>query len=532
MENEKFKIKDGILTEYTGNDEIIQIPNTVSVIGEGVFLEKVARKIIIPNSVKIIEKNAFRECGISEIIMNDGVVTIGEYAFKHAYCNTITFSKNLKEIQAHAFDFFLFCDLEIHKIELPESIIKIGDSAFSSCEWLVTLPSSVKEIGKGAYSSTEMQEIIIPSKINIIPERAFEECPNLEKVVIENAKMDVVSYYDDYTEGIEDIEKIKTVVSATKIKNMAFANCENLKEVIFPKTLTEIGSNAFSWCISLKKVNIITQEVPLNIETDAFLNSGLEELYICNTSYLNIQYGAFKNLPNLKKIKIIGTEYSNICIDSNAFENCSRLEEINIVTKGRINIKSNAFSNCNELEEINIIAQEINIGDYAFEGCTLLKKLNLQAEVLGISIGKYAFSNCKLLNAVNILPDVITYIYENSFEGCSSLKDINCGKLICLKKDIPLFKCTHEEIMNIIKNSEEIQISLKSREKANYHESLNTYKNDEEEIQKNEKIEEVLEKLDEINKSIKESSKDKGYSDNSLNYNTIEDIVDGIWSIL
>ena len=131
-----------------------------------------------------------------------------------------------------------------------------------------------------------------------------------------------------------------------------------------------------------------------------------------------------------------------------------------------------------------------------------------------------------------LLPDVITYIYENSFEGCSSLKDINCGKLICLKKDIPLFKCTHDEIMNIIKNSEEIQISLKSREKANYHESLNTYKNDEEEIQKNEKIEEVLEKLDEINKSIKESSKDKGYSGNSLNYNTIEDIIDGIWSIL
>ena len=39
-------------------------------------------------------------------------------------------------------------------------------------------------------------------------------------------------------------------------------------------------------------------------------------------------------------------------------------------------------------------------------------------------------------------------------------------------------------------------------------------------------------KLDEINKSIKESSKDKGYSGNSLNYNTIEDIIDGIWSIL
>lgn len=139
MGNEKFKIENGILTEYTGNDEIIQIPNTVSVIGEGIFKEKVASKVIIPNSVKIIEKNAFRKCGIGEIIMNDGVIIIGEYAFEHARCNAITFSKNLKEIKAHAFESFLFYDLKIHKIELPESIIKIGDSAFSNCQCLVVL---------------------------------------------------------------------------------------------------------------------------------------------------------------------------------------------------------------------------------------------------------------------------------------------------------------------------------------------------------------------------------------------------------
>lgn len=535
MENEKFKIKNGILTKYTGctgNDEIIEIPNTVSVIGEDVFRKIIAKKIIIPNSVKIIEKNAFRECGISDIIMNDGVIIIGESAFCKACCNSITFSKNLREIQANAFDFFKFYHLEIQTIELPEGIIKIGDNAFDDCQWLVTLPTTVREIGAGAYSNTEMREIKIPSKINVISDCAFDSCLNLEKVVIENATMDIVSYYDDYKKDIEDIEKIETVVSTTKIKNRAFWRCENLKEIVFPNTLAEIGRNAFSFCASLKRVSIITNEVPLKIETDAFSDSGLEELYICNTSNLNIQYRAFGNLPNLKKIKIIGTNNSSICIDSNAFENCQRLEEINIVTKGSVNIDSSAFENCNELEEINIVANGIDIGNRVFENCTMLKRLNLKADVLGTSIGKYAFLNCSLLHTVNILPNVTIYLYENSFEGCSNLENINCGNIILLKKDIPLFRCTHEEVMNIIKNSEEIQISLKSREKANYYESQNTCDKDREELQKNEKVEEILEKLDEINKSIKESSKNKEYSSTSLDYNTIESIIDGIWDIL
>lgn len=531
MENEKFKIKNGILTEYIGNDEIIEIPNTVSVIGEGVFRKRIAEKIIIPNSVKIIEKNAFRDCGIGEIIMNDGVIIIGEYAFAKARCNSITFSKNLREIQANAFYFFRFYHLEIQKIELPESIIKIGDNAFSCCEWLVTLPSSVQKIGKGVYSDTEMQEIKIPSKTNIISEYAFYNCSNLEKVIIENATMDIVSYYDDYKKQKEDIEKIETIISNTKIKNSAFRECENLKEVVFPNTLTEIGIYAFSGCTSLKRVNIINNK-HLKIDIFAFCDSGLEELYIFNTESLNIESSAFENLPNLKKIKIIGTEHSNIYIEMSAFENCQRLEDINIVTKGTVNIGNSAFKNCNELEEINIIADGINIGNRAFEECTLLKRLNLQAGIIGTSIENYAFFNCSLLHTVNISPNSTVNIYEDSFEGCSSLENINWGNLISLKKSIPLLRCTPEEIMAIIKNPEEIQISLKSRNEANYYETRNTYDKDNEELQRKEHVDQILQKLDEIDQSIKKSSNSKSNSNISLDSNTIEDIIDGIWDIL
>lgn len=526
MGNEKFKIENGILTEYTGEDEIIEIPNTVSVIGESVFKEKTAKKLTIPNSVKIIGKDAFRYSNIDEIIMNNGVIIIGETAFYGTECKSITFSENLLEIQGGAFGNF-----QTEKIELAENIKKIGNGAFQFSELQVALPRNVIEIGKLIYAGTKIKEIIIPSKINIIPKYAFGRCENLERVVIENATMDLNEYYYD---GYDN----ETVISTTKIEDEAFCGCENLKEIVFPNTLTEIGSRAFADCTSLKKVNIITaNEEDLNIAYDAFVNSGLEELYIFNTGHLNIQDSVdfTCKIPNLKKIKITGTEYSKITIGKETFRNYDKLENINIVTKGSININTRAFEYCSVLEEINIIADKgINIGDEAFFNCKSLKRLNIQSTIEEIiKIENYAFKDCSLLNTVNIPSYSRVQMYDSSFTGCRSLKNINCKGSISLINDIPLSNYTAQEIANIIKHPEKINIDIKSKEE--HQETQNIYekdKNPEEELRRNEQVEKILEKLEEINESIKESSKDKGYPSTSLDNNTIESIVDGIWDIL
>ena len=68
MEENNFIIENGILRKYLGQEQIIKIPETVSIIGEGAF--KCAyniEKLIIPDSVKVIRKEAFKECFIYEI---------------------------------------------------------------------------------------------------------------------------------------------------------------------------------------------------------------------------------------------------------------------------------------------------------------------------------------------------------------------------------------------------------------------------------------------------------------------------------
>lgn len=43
--------------------------------------------------------------------------------------------------------------------------------------------------------------------------------------------------------------------SVTRIGKRAFEYCSGLTSIILPDTITEIGDNAFYWCLSLKKHN-------------------------------------------------------------------------------------------------------------------------------------------------------------------------------------------------------------------------------------------------------------------------------------
>ncbi|MCH5299409.1 MAG: leucine-rich repeat protein, partial [Ruminococcus sp.] len=76
---------------------------------------------------------------------------------------------------------FLNCD-GIEKIVIPDTVTKIGYSAFSGCTNLteVTVPDSVTEIGRTAFSEcTSLTEIIIPDNVIEIGYQCFGNCPSL-----------------------------------------------------------------------------------------------------------------------------------------------------------------------------------------------------------------------------------------------------------------------------------------------------------------------------------------------------------------
>ena len=133
-----FLIENKKLVEYTGNSEIVKIPNGVKVIGEGAFAgETNIKKIVMPNTVRKIETGAFAACDMLK---------------------SVKFSKKL---------------------------ISIGDEAFcwNTMMEKYNLPKSLKNIGKKAFRKNySLKTVNVPKKVKTIQFATFEDCVNLKKV--------------------------------------------------------------------------------------------------------------------------------------------------------------------------------------------------------------------------------------------------------------------------------------------------------------------------------------------------------------
>lgn len=95
-----FVIKNGVLTEYTGTDNRVTIPDGVTAIGNAAFLGNTSLlSVTIPASVTAIGNRAFSECeNLAEINIPESVLMIEPSAFcccmhlAHAKYNNIPFA--------------------------------------------------------------------------------------------------------------------------------------------------------------------------------------------------------------------------------------------------------------------------------------------------------------------------------------------------------------------------------------------------------------------------------------------------------
>lgn len=84
------------------------------------------------------------------------------------------------EIGAYAFSKYDMTD-----IELPKSITKIGDGAFSECKCLtdIVIPEGVTQIGEGAFYKCEaLKKVDLPDSLQRIEDGAFNSCCALENI--------------------------------------------------------------------------------------------------------------------------------------------------------------------------------------------------------------------------------------------------------------------------------------------------------------------------------------------------------------
>jgi hypothetical protein len=207
---------------------------------------------------------------------------------------------------------------QLRTLTLPDSLKKIGEVAFYSCEnlTLTELPKGVTQIGDSAFDDcTSITLTELPKGVTQIGSGAFYNCT-----------------------GITLTELPKGV---TQIGTFAFSGCTGITLNELPGGLTEIGAYAFSGC-----TGITLNELP-----GGLTQIGAYAFYGCTGITLN-------ELP--EGVTQIGEA---------AFYGCTGIT-LNELPKGMIQIWAYTFYDCTGITLLSLPSGVTEIREHAFEGCT------------------------------------------------------------------------------------------------------------------------------------------------------------------
>ncbi len=345
-------IKDGALTKCKDGSRAVNIPDSVTVIGNAAFKEcEKLEEITISDSVTAIKDEAFRGCkNIKEIVIPESVRKIGESAFRDC--------------------------INLVKLEIRNDEIEIGERAFENCQKLqdVTLPEGLAEVYGGVFNSCKsLSEIKLPSNLTILGESAFASCVKLKKIDIPSS----VTKIDDMAfAGCSMAKEINMNDGLSKIGKNAFKECLTLKKLYLPKTVSSLGTSPFRGCISLEEINVDPKNKHFKSVDNILFNKNRAILICCPAKKDKYEY----EIPD-----------SVVTISDWAFADCVRLNKI--ILPDTINeIGEGAFYRCTGLKTIEIPDSVTRIDDIAFRGCSELEKIIIPDSV--VEFGWGVFNGC------------------------------------------------------------------------------------------------------------------------------------------
>ena len=148
---------------------------------------------------------------------------------------------------------------EIVSLEIPEYINGI----------------KVREITSDCFNNCfNLEKIILPNGLESIGESAFYGCKKLTQIDIPNS---VKSVGSSAFVGCEALEKVSLSDSLEIIGAYAFAKCIQLTEITIPSNVQRIDSYAFNDCTSLERIYVpFTQEEGEPVTWNALWNSNCD----------------------------------------------------------------------------------------------------------------------------------------------------------------------------------------------------------------------------------------------------------------
>lgn len=255
--------------------------------------------------------------------------------------------------------------------------------------------------------------------------------------------------------GQEYLEIPATIqgMTVTAIDNYTFTNTVNMKTIVFPESLreigestfwdsgitsvrfpsslTKIGDGAFTDCKNLEKVEFADGEA-VDIGKGAFRGARIKSFFVPDSHpNLAVYQGVLfeKNKKELIAYPIADTRASyeiprGIRVIGQEAFSCSALESVT-VPDSVTEIGFCAFSGCNSLSEILLPDSVRIIRAYAFSACEALKYAQLGAGVTEIEWN--AFGSCESLQSI-YLPASLERLDPSAFSECTSLQAVTVSK--------------------------------------------------------------------------------------------------------
>lgn len=480
-----FVIQDGVLIKYNGWQSFVDIPDTVTAIGDSAFENnKNMMSVNIPDSVTSIGKKAFYGCSnLLGIVIPDTVESIDEKAIANCTrLGTVFLPENEKYtiIKNHCFQY----DSSLRKIKLPNSIKTIEQGAFLYCTGLeevefsnnleklcgntfthcdslndIVLPKSLKQasmdaweviggtVTRGEFSLCgSLSSISFEEGTKLIPAFICANCTSLKSVTIPNSVEEIGTGAFANCGGLKEV----SLPSNLKyLKGVTFFNCDSLTEITIPKSLISASDNTYNYttnwstyrgefrnCDNLKR--IVFEEGSKTVPEYICYGSNVEEITIPD-SVTSINNKAFYNCDGIINIKMP----SNLLyIGENAFTSCDNLTGFSL-PNNKITIDAEAFSYCKAIEELILPANVETIGYGAFGNCTGLKKLELSGNLK--EINNRSFANCTGLTELKIISDIESS--GSAFEGCNNITKVEFAEGVTRTPDSI---CSSMKSLNVV----------------------------------------------------------------------------------
>lgn len=294
----------------------------------------------------------------------------------------------------------------IKNVYIPNSVKFIGESAFIGCYGLteIIIPKGVEIIKHYAFLGCSFENVIISDSVTCIEDCAFSSCESLVNIEVdENNAFYRSTDGDLYTKDGKVLlqyaigksnDTFSIPFTVTEIRTNAFSYCSTLKKVKIPDNVTEIGVAAFSMCCSIESVEI--GKGTMNIGEGAFAGClALGEIDVSedNRYYKTIDGDLYSKDEKLLLQYALGKE-------KRAF----------YIREGVTRIGAFAFGGEKELEFVYIADSLEEIGARAFTGCESLSHVVIKSGVKVIQ--NAAFDCCDSLASV---------YYEGTSEEWSNL---------------------------------------------------------------------------------------------------------------